>query len=226
MSHRQPALALAITGAVLRLPGPIGRLGLSLGRLLVASSAEAVRADANVDLVRRAASGDHDAFEALIAPRAMRLIATARKILRDPDAADDAAQSALVSAWRMLPRLRDPARFDAWLAKLLVNACYGEVRRQRRFASRVEQLEVEPSVEDGSEDRADRDALDAAFHALTPEHRAILVLRHYADLPLADVAEIVGVPHGTARSRLHYAIRALRAALDAVERPQVEEVRR
>src|SRR5262245_59279146 len=203
MLHRQPAAALAITGATLRLPGRLGRLGLALGRLLAASSADALHREAEVELVRRARSGDHDAFEALIAPRAARLIGTARKILRDPDAADDAAQSALVSAWRMLPRLRDPERFDAWMSKLLVNACYGEARRHRRLANRVEALDEEPSISDGAQQRADREALEAAFLTLTAEHRAVVVLRHYAGLPLAEVAAVMGVPSGTARSRLH-----------------------
>ena len=177
-------------------------------------------------LVGRAASGDHDAFEALIAPRAARLMATARKILRDPDAADDAAQRTLVLAWRTLPRLRDHARFDAWLSKLLVNECYGEARRQARAARRVRTLPTEPSVDDGSEARATRALLEEGFRALTPEHRAVVVLRHYADLPLAEVAAICGIPPGTARSRLHYALGSLRAALEAADRPVIEEIDR
>jgi len=175
-------------------------------------------------LVGRAASGDHDAFEALIAPRATRLIATARKILRDPDAADDAAQRALVAAWRTLPRLRDPGRFDAWLSKLLVNECYGEARRQGRAARRIRTLSIEPNVDDGSEARATQALLEESFRALTPEHRAVVVLRHYADLPLAEVAAICGIPPGTARSRLHYALGSLRAALEAADRPVIEEI--
>lgn len=180
----------------------------------------------DVELVGRAASGDHDAFEALIAPRATRLIATARKILRDSDAADDAAQRTLVAAWRTLPRLRDHARFDAWLSKLLVNECYGEARRQGRATRRVTTLSAEPTVDDGSDVRATRALLEEGFRALSPEHRAVVVLRHYADLPLADVAAICGIPPGTARSRLHYALGSLRAALEAADRPVIEEIHR
>lgn len=176
-------------------------------------------------LVRDAAGGDQDAFERLVKPAGDRLLGIARKILRDPDAAEDALQQAVIQAWRDLPRLRDPERFDAWLSKLLVSACYREARRSRRFAARVDVPAVEPSTDDDAEALADRERIEQAFLVLSPAHRAVVVLHHYADLPLAEVAAIVGIAPGTARSRLHYALRALRAALEAADRPQIEEIR-
>ena len=176
-------------------------------------------------LVRAAAGGDQDAFERLVRPAGDRLLGIARKILRDPDAAEDALQQAVIQAWRDLPRLRDPERFDAWLSKLLVSACYREARQTRRFAARVEHLSAEPLSDDDAEALADRERIEHAFRILSPTHRAVVVLHHYAGLPLAEVAEITGVAPGTVRSRLHYALRALRAALEAADRPQVEDVR-
>jgi RNA polymerase sigma-70 factor (ECF subfamily) len=176
-------------------------------------------------LVRDAAGGDQDAFERLVRPSGDRLLGIARKILRDPDAAEDALQQAVIHAWRDLPRLRDPDRFDAWLSKLLVSACYQEARRNRRFAARVDHLAAEPRQDDDAEAMADRERIEQAFLVLSPAHRAVVVLHHYAGLPLAEVAAITGVAPGTARSRLHYALRTLRAALEAADRPQVEEIR-
>jgi len=187
----------------------------------------------SADLVRRAARGDQDAFERLVRPAGERLLGIAHKILRDPDAAEDAVQQAVIQAWRELPRLREAERFDAWLTKLLVSACYQEARQSRRRAARVNRVAsvtvrpgTEPAAEDGVDALADRQLIEQAFLTLTPAQRAIVVLHHYADLPLADVAAIVGVPPGTARSRLHYALRALRAALEAADRPTIEEVER
>jgi RNA polymerase sigma-70 factor (ECF subfamily) len=175
-------------------------------------------------LVRDAAAGDQDAFERLVRPAGDRLLGIARKILRDPDAAEDALQQAVIQAWRDLPRLREPDRFDAWLSKLLVSACYREARRTRRFAARVDRLPTEPSEDDDAEALADRERIEQAFLVLSPAHRAVVVLHHYAGLPLSEVAAITGVAPGTARSRLHYALRALRAALEAADRPQIEEI--
>lgn len=182
-------------------------------------------------LVRRAASGDQNAFELLIRPAGARLLGMARKILRDPDAAEDAVQQAVIQAWRELPRLRDAERFDGWLTKLLVSACYQEARRSRRLAARVNRAaavapSIEPAIEDDADVLADRQLIEQAFLTLTPSQRAVVVLHHYVDLPLAEVAAIVGIPPGTARSRLHYALRALRAALEAADRPAIEELAR
>ena len=189
--------------------------------------------EGSADVVRRAASGDQDAFERLVRPAGERLLGIARKILRDPDAAEDAVQQAVIQAWRELPRLREAERFDAWLTKLLVSACYQEARQSRRHAARVNRVAsatvgpgTEPATEDDADVIADRQLIEQAFLTLTPAQRAIVVLHHYADLPLAEVAAIVGVPPGTARSRLHYALRALRAALEAADRPTIEDFAR
>ena len=178
------------------------------------------------DLVKRAASGDEPAFEALVRPLGDRLLGTARKILRDADMADDAVQRAVIRAWQMLPRLRDPESFEGWLYKILVSTCYAEARDSRRTAARVRTLRAE-SRTDGEIDRwTDRVLLDQAFRSLTAPHRAVVVLHHYVGLPLTEVASIVGVSPGTARSRLHYAMRALRAAVDASDRSTIVEVER
>ena len=182
--------------------------------------------DARVELVERARAGDPQAFETLIRARGDRLLGLARKILRDQDAADDALQQAVVAAWRTLPRLRDPGAFDTWLTRLVVNACYGEANRTRRFRAQVRQVVDEPEAAERVDAFDDREALDQAFRALTPAHRAVVVLHHYADLPLTEVARIVGVAPATARTRLHYALRSLRAALEAQERPVIEELSR
>jgi RNA polymerase sigma-70 factor, ECF subfamily len=176
-------------------------------------------------LVRRAQAGDPEAFEILIRNAGDRLLGIARKILRDPDAADDAFQSAVITAWRTLPGVRDPGRIDGWLYKLLVSACYAEAKRRRRFAARVRVIATEPSGDERVEGFDEREALERAFRSISPAHRAVVVLHHYADLPLVEVAAILGVSPGTARSRLHYALRALRSALDADDRPTIEELR-
>src|SRR5262245_26568452 len=169
------------------------------------------------ELVERAMAGDHDAFSELARVSIGRLYAVARLILRDQALAEDATQEALVAAWRDLSALRDPDRFDAWLHRLLVRACYRELRRARRrpvIDTDVDVLMLEPVVADSSLSLADRDQLERAFRDLDPDQRAVIVLHFYAGLPLAEVAEIVGVPVGTAKSRLHRATRTLRAVLE------------
>lgn len=164
-------------------------------------------------LVVRAAAGDQDAFASLAAGHIDRCYALAYRILRDPDRAQDASQQALIGAWRDLPTLRDPERFDAWLHRLVVNACYAESRGTRRWIRpRVLSLNPEP---DPANSVVDRQALEDAFGQLSPEHRAVVVLHHHLGYPLTEIAETLGIPTGTARSRLHYAVRQLRAALDA-----------
>ncbi|MBA2380714.1 MAG: sigma-70 family RNA polymerase sigma factor, partial [Chloroflexi bacterium] len=153
-----------------------------------------------------------------------RLLGTARKILRDPDAAEDAVQECVIVAWRTLPTLRDADRFDAWLYKILVSCCYAEARRVQRFAAYVRQLRVDQNNSDEVEQIAERELLDHAFAALTPAHRAVIVLHHYAQFPLTEVASILGVTPGTARSRLHYGLRAMRAAIEAGDRPIIREI--
>jgi RNA polymerase sigma-70 factor (ECF subfamily) len=171
------------------------------------------------DLVEQASRGDRDAFDALAAASVDRLYAIAHRILRDVDRAEDAVQTALLDAWRDLPRLRDVDRFDAWLRRLLVHACYDEAKRQRAYRAALTVVQIEPSTADQTADLADRDAIERAFRRLSPEHRAVVVLHHYVDLPLTEVASTLGVSVGTVKSRLHYAMRGLRAGVDADSRP-------
>lgn len=168
------------------------------------------------DLVEQAQRGDRDAFGALARSRADRLFAIGQRILRDVDRAEDAMQQALVIAWRELPRLRDPDRFDAWLTRLLVNACYAEARRRREWSANIRVLPIDgPAGADTTAGIADRDELERGFRRLPPEQRALLVLTHYLGLSPGEIAETLGISPGTVRSRLHYAHRAMRAALDA-----------
>jgi len=176
------------------------------------------------DLVALARGGDREAFTALAAASVDRLFALARRILQDHDRAQDAVQAALLGAWRDLPALRDPARFDAWLQRLLVHACYEEARKQRRFSANVRVLQDEPAESDRAAWLADRDELEHAFRRLSVEHRAVVVLHFYVGRSLTDIAATLDIPEGTARSRLHYALRQLRTAIDD-ERPSISEGR-
>jgi RNA polymerase sigma-70 factor, ECF subfamily len=181
----------------------------------------------DVDLVVRAQRGDRSAFSILASEIADRFLDVSRRILRDLDLAEDATQQALVAIWRDLPQLRDPARFDAWSYRLLVRACYAEGRAQRRWTPNLRLLPAdEPSRTDPLGPVVDRDQLETAFRRLSVDHRTVLVLHHYADVPLDRVAKILGVPVGTVYSRLHHAMRAMRAALEADARPAVQEVAR
>ena len=175
------------------------------------------------ELVERARGGDHDAFAVLAGAAISRLDAAAWLILRDVEQAKDAVQNALVKAWRDLPTLRDPDSFDAWLNRLLVRACIDEARRLRRHRVDVELTNLNiamPSMPGFESSIADRDQLERGFVRLTPEMRAVIVLHHYLDLPLPAVAASLGIPEGTAKSRLHRALGQLRAALDADARLQ------
>ena len=186
--------------------------------------AAAARGRMDRTLVERARDGDRDAFAVLAAEVIDRLFATARAILRDADRAQDATQEALVRCWRDLPSLKDPDRFDAWLRRLLMHAVTDEIRRGRRFDAKVRLIREDQMIEPGAE-LEERDQLDRAFRRLSADHRAILVLHHLQGLSLPEVAETLGIPLGTAKSRLHYAIDAVRAALEADDRsPIIEEV--
>ena len=166
-------------------------------------------------LVERAREGDEEAFVQLVDLDGSRCYAVAYRILRDVERAKDAMQQAYLLAWRELPRLRQVERYEVWLYRLLVNACYEELRRYRRWTTHVRVLPLEgPIAPDPMLSVDERDALERAFRSLSPEHRAVFVMHHYAGMPLASIAEVVGVPLGTVKSRLHNAIRNLRAALD------------
>lgn len=167
-------------------------------------------------LVDQAKQGDREAFDALARLTGDRCMAIAFRILRDFDLADDAVQAALLTAWRELRALRDPELFEPWLHRILTHACYAEARRRRRWSARIRVLSAEPAH--GSDDFLTiehRDQLERAFQRLTVEQRAVLVFHHYLGLPLPEVADRLGVPVGTVKSRMHHAKRALRAGLEA-----------
>lgn len=169
-------------------------------------------------LVEAARHGDHEAFEALAIGISGRLYGIARLILRDTHLAEDAVQETLVNAWRSFPSLRDPDRFDAWIYRLVLNACNDVRRHRHRMSAEINVVVMpQPAVEDRGAVE-DRDVLERAFRHLKDEHRAVVVLHYYLDLTASDAAEILGVPIGTAKSRIHYATEALRAALEADDR--------
>ncbi len=175
-------------------------------------------------LVERAMAGDHEAFSELTRLSIAKLYAIARLILRDDERAEDATQEALVAAWRWSSTLRDPDRFDAWLRRLLVHACYREAAQSKRrmhMGSSVQPIAVvtpDPGIA-----TADRDELGRGFERLSPEQRALVVLHYYLGLPLQETADVVGLPIGTVKSRLFRAIQQMRAALDADARLPVLE---
>lgn len=174
-------------------------------------------------IVDQARRGDEEAFGALVREVGDRCIFIAHRILRDANLAEDAVQVALVQVWRELPALRDLDRFEAWLHRILVNACYAEARRGRHFATDVVLLETDaPTADDDALLTVhDRDQLDRGFRRLPPDQRAVLVLRYALGLTVPEVADHLGIPLGTAKSRLSYATAAIRAALEADARNAV-----
>lgn len=181
----------------------------------------------DAELVRRAQRGDEEAFAQIAVAAGDRLHAVAHRILRDLDLAEDATQRALLAIWRDLPQLREPDRFDAWAYRLLVRACYAEGRHARHWSPPLRLVPaLEPTQDGGMTSVVDRDQLERAFRRLSVDHRAVVVLHHYMDWPLDRVADVLGVSAGTVKSRLHYAMRGLRAAVDADARAPRREVAR
>lgn len=172
-------------------------------------------------LVERAMHGDEEAFDVLVGRIGDSLHSVARRILRDTTLAQDATQQALLDAWRYLPTLRDPDRFEAWTYRLLVNACYAEGRRERRQHGNLQLLRDGDFESDAASRIATQDQLDRGFRRLSVEHRTVVVLVHYLGLTPTEAAERMGTPAGTARSRLHYALQQLRSALEADARPAI-----
>ncbi len=169
-------------------------------------------------LVELAQGGDRDAFAGLVHAVGDRLYALAFRILRDPHLAQDAYQEAMLTAWRQLPNLRDPDRFDAWTRQILVHACYAESRRRSKWTTNVRVLEIEESpLVDAGHTIHDREQLEQAFGALSIEQRALFVLHHHMGVPLVEIASTLGIPAGTARSRLHYATQMMRKAIEAAD---------
>jgi RNA polymerase sigma-70 factor, ECF subfamily len=175
-------------------------------------------------LVEQAQRGDREAFTRLAFDLSDPLFAVAHRILRDFDSAGDALQVTLLRMWQDLPSLNDPTRIEAWAYRLLVRACYDQLRKQRRQAPVLQLLPVDGVVaDDPAISIADREQLERAFRQLPSEQRAAIVLQYYRDLTLPEIAEILQVPVGTVRSRIHYAKRALRAAIEADARPTTRE---
>ena len=170
------------------------------------------------DLVERAKRGDHDAFATLSVDAIARLDAAARLILRDPELARDGVQEGYIRAWRTLPALRDPDKFDAWLRRLVVHACIDIMRRRRHRAVEVELTPIDGLAGgDFTATIADRDQVEAALRHLEPEWRAVVVLHYFLGIPLPEVASLLGIPLGTAKSRLHRSILAMRTAVGVDE---------
>ena len=170
------------------------------------------------ELVERARGGDHEAFSALAGVFVARLDAAARLILRDHELARDAVQEGFLAAWRGLPSLRDPDRFEAWLHRLVFRSCINVIRRRGRRPREVELLAIDsPEAGDFASAVADRELLDAALKRLQPEQRAVVVMHYYLGMPLPDVASTLGIPIGTAKSRHHRSLQAMRSTIDAEE---------
>ena len=167
-------------------------------------------------IVDRARHGDREAFGALSQAAGDRCMAIAFRILRDVGLAEDAVQSAFVTAWRELSGLRDPSRFEPWLHRILVRCCYAEAKRQRRAAATVFAVRPEDTyAADAILTVHDRDQLERGFRRLPPEQRAVLVFHYYLGYTHVEVADHLDLPLGTVKSRLRYASGALRAALEA-----------
>ncbi len=181
----------------------------------MAAIAEALPISSQADLVRRAARGDALAFERLLASRADQAFRIARAMLGDESDARDATQETFVSAWRELPRLHDPERFDAWLRRILVNAC----RAQMRVRKQVREISLDVILHHTtpgpglSEQLGATDQLARAFERLDASKRALLVLHHFDHASVADIGASLGIPIGTVKWRLHDAREALQRAL-------------
>ena len=169
------------------------------------------------DVVERAAKGDQEAFAGLVRMASGRLYTIAYRILRDQYLAEDALQQTLITIWDELPRLRDHDRFDAWTYRLIVRASTSLARREGRAPTTpLLPEDADRSVAADQYRRvADRDQIERGFTRLTVEQRSVLVLQHYVGLSQAEIADVLGIAIGTAGSRLHYAARALRAAIEA-----------
>lgn len=175
------------------------------------------------ELVERAQQGDEAAYAALAVRIGDRMYAAAHHILRDTGRAEDAAQQAMIDIWRRLPQLRDPDRFHSWAYRIVVRAAYAEAGRQRLWGLRAAPAILDRTfAPDHATHVADRDEIERGFERLPIDHRAVVVLKHFAGFSNEEIAEALEIPEGTVRSRLHYALRTLRAALEADARSASE----
>jgi len=174
-------------------------------------------------VVERARNGDREAYDFLAREAAQRLYPVAFRVLRDKDLADDALQRALVAIWRELPKLRDDTKFEAWSYRVLMRFCSDELRRRSRVRREIGQLDLSGMTTDQHKEIVDRDQLERAFARLSADHRAVIVLTYYGGMTGAQAASALGVAPGTVASRLHHALRSLRAALEADNRTALRQ---
>lgn len=193
----------------------------------LARGAPHLEAGSDVSHLDRAAVGDREAFDLLIRPRLDRLYRMAYAITRSEPDAFDATQDACVLAWRELPRLRDRAKFDAWLSQILVNAARGVVRRTGRVRKRElwaapdlpeTGTRSEPYVLPEADTLGDAEIIQRAFARLDGTKRSLLILHYVEGAPLGDIARAVGAPLGTIKWRLSNARKALERALEVERR--------
>ena len=157
------------------------------------------------------------AFERLTDQRLLRAYRLATLVMRNASDGEDAVHDAAVLAWTRFDELRDRSLFDAWFDRIVINVCRQRLRRRGVRPLVMDVTAVVPQA-DGASGRAERDALRRALDRLTPEHRAVVVLRHLEGYSIGEIAARTGEREGTVKSRLHYALRELRAAYDAAER--------
>jgi RNA polymerase sigma-70 factor, ECF subfamily len=175
----------------------------------------AMEAPGSVELVAAARRGDRDAFSLLVSPHLETALRVARVVAGSPDDGTDAVQDALLSAWQGIGSLREPAAFPAWFRRHVTRAAMKHAKRR----GRVVELDVEAPAPTDALDRAFAvRELDRAFDRLSTDDRVVLTLRHLWDLPGAEIAEHLGIPEGTVKSRVHAAMNRLRAAYEAEER--------
>ncbi len=183
---------------------------------------ESLDAGAVLELVERARARDEAAFTMLVRPRLEPLLRVATAIVGSEFEARDALQAALAASWANLPKLRDPDRFEAWITRILVNECRAVLRRTARARVRelrmdtIAQPDARPALQVGGPEAtlADRLALERAFERLPADARALLVLHHLEQLPVGAIAEVLVIPPGTVKSRLHAARKALERELE------------
>jgi RNA polymerase sigma-70 factor (ECF subfamily) len=148
----------------------------------------------------------------------------AAHLVGDRSDAEDVVQEALTLAWRAWPSLRDRDRFDAWFERIVVNTAYERLRKRRRTPTAHLPVELADRGTDRLSAALDRDAIARALDGLSADHRVVVVLRYWRDLPIEEIATRLGVPSGTVRSRLHYALRELRLRIEPAP-PHPEEAR-
>ena len=158
---------------------------------------------------------ERDSFDRLLRPELASAYRLAGYLLCDAGAAEDAAQEAVLRAWRAYPMLRDHGQFRPWLQRIVANVCRDQQRRRRlvRFVP-LDGVTDEPESGDPFRASLDREAIGRAIAQLSGEHREVVVMRYMLDLTNEDIGERLGIPVGTVKSRLHYAFTALRRSLD------------